>query len=294
MNTTRFPTMPRMRANASTPDATAGRRQHFLPMCCTAPLVVLLFAATGHAGAAATPPSMPTLGAHTLLAQSEGKGTDPAISKPIDTQASGSSLLVLSSSYASNATTPSDSYGNHWKPLGSSVVYRGYDGRFSVRAFVATDAKGGSNHQVRIAKPGDAAGEISAPFVEIRHAGVLQDVAQNYPAPGVIARLDRAVRRATGAAPTDSSTLTSGTVTTTGPATLVAVWWGDSRALQMTATPNHGFKLIEQWLDLPPNSAVQCAVAVKQVDGPGTWDVSWSSTPAQGAILWLFAFQARP
>lgn len=63
--------------------------------------------------------------------------------------------------------------------------------------------------------------------------------------------------------------------------------------LKMTAVPNHGFKVIDQYLDLPPNSGVQAAVAVKQVDRPGTWDVSWTGTPAQGAILWLFAFQAR-
>lgn len=256
-----------------------------------AALIALLLAAIDGA-AAATPPEIPSLGTHTLLGQSEGQGISPAVSAPIATQASGSSLLVLVGSYASNDATPTDTYGNHWTQLGDSAYFRGYENRFSARAYVATDAKGGPDHRISIAKPGYAAGELSAPFIEIRHAGVLQDVAQNYPAPGLADKLERRWHLLAGG--DGSATLTSGKVTTTGPATLVAVWWGDSRALKMTAVPDHGFKVIERWLDLPPNSAVQCAVAVKQVDGPGTWDVSWTSAPAQGAILWLFAFQARP
>ena len=269
-------------------------RRRGLRMRHLAMLIALLLAAINGADASTPPPAAPSLGAHTLLGQSEGQGTSPAISTPIDTQASGSSLLVLVGGYASNDAAPTDSYGNRWTMLGRSVYFRGYENRFSARAYVVSDARGGRDHRIQIAKPGNVAGELSAPFIEIRHAGVLQAVAQNYPAPGFLDRLVRASRRIAGLAPASRSTLTSGKVTTTGPATLVAVWWGDSRALRMTATPDHGFKVIEQWLDLPPNSAVQCAVAVKQVDGPGTWDVSWTSAPAQGAILWLFAFQAKP
>lgn len=285
------PTRP---AGVPHPASATGAPPHGMRRRHLAALTALLLAVVNGGAGAATPPQAPALGAHTLLGQSEGQGSSPAVSAPIDTQPDGSSLLVLVGGYASNDAAPTDSYGNHWKPLGGSVYYRGYENRFSARAYLASEARGGPEHRLSIVKPGNAAGELSAPFIEIRHAGMLQAVAQNYPAPGFAARLARAARRAAGAAPDSTGTLTSGKVTTTGPATLVAVWWGDSRALKMTATPNQGFKVIEQWLDLPPNSAVQCAVAVKQVDGPGTWDVSWTSTPAQGAILWLFAFQARP
>lgn len=241
-------------------------------------------------------PSVPALGTHTLLVQSEGKGSNPAVSAPIDTATRGSSLLLLVGGYSDNESAPSDTYGNHWKPVGDRVLYRGFNGRFSARAFVAVDATGGKNQQVRIAKPGHPAGEISVPFVEIKHAGVMQAVAQNYPERTAFARyavkFNRAWHRLIGTPPTGGATITSGQVTTTGPATLVAIWWGEAGALKMTAVPDHGFKVIDQYLDLPPNSGVQCAVAVKQVDGPGTYDVSWTGTPAQGAILWLFAFQA--
>ena len=93
------------------------------------------------------------------------------------------------------------------------------------------------------------------PFVEIRNADVLQSSAQNYP---------------TGAQ------LTSGYVTTTGAAILLAFWWGGGGGLTHTAVPNNGFSVIASFLDLPPLSAVQCAVAYKQVTAPATYNVTWA------------------
>ncbi|HEY2624254.1 MAG TPA: hypothetical protein VGI53_12475 [Dyella sp.] len=217
--------------------------------------------------------STPTLGAHTLLTHSEGMGVSPAVTAAIDTQPEGSSLIVLNGGYAGNAATPVDSYANHWKRVGGSVVYNGYDGAFNVTAYVVPSAKGGKGHTVSIAKRGNPAGEISVPFVEIMHAGVLKDVAQAYPASGLV--------------------LTSGNVTTTGPAILVAVWWGDGAFKHMTTRPDSGFTMIDSYLMLPDNSGVQSAVAYKQVAGAGTYNVSWIGSPIQGAILWLFAFQAN-
>lgn len=247
--------------------------------------------------AAAGAPALPALGAHTLIAQPDHEGVAPAVSAPLDTAASGSSLLVLVGGFVSNESTPADTYDNAWKEIGSRVVFRGYNGRFSTRAFVATDAKGGPAQRIRIAKPDKPTRELTAPVIEIRNAGTLQSFAQNYPDPTTwsryATRANRAWHRLLGTPPTGGATITSGKVTTTGPATLVAVWWGDAMTFNMTAVPNNGFKVIDSYLDLPPVSGVQCAVAVKQVDRAGTWDVSWTGTPAQGAILWLFAFQSQ-
>lgn len=241
--------------------------------------------------------SMTTLGAHTLLVQSDGQGMSPAVSSRVATEPSGSSLLTLVAGYVNNPADPTDSYGNAWKQVGDAVTYNGYDGRFNARAFVALAARGGPGHTVSVVKEGTPAGEITVPFIEIRHAGALQDVAQNYPIPGVIGRIsDKLARTWQGRAGDPSTTeLTSGSVTTTGPATLVAVWLGDAYVYEMTAVPNNGFKVIDRYLQLPPNSAVQCAVASRQVSAAGTYNVTWKGTPAQGAILWLFAFQSdRP
>lgn len=240
--------------------------------------------------------SPPALGAHTMLNQSEGDGSSPAVTSAIHTQEADSSLLVLVAGHADNDGEPTDSYGNTWKRVGDPVTYNGYDGRFNARAYIAIGAHGGKRHVVQVVKAGSPNGEITIPFVEIMHAGKLQDVAQNYPTPGVAARaankLARAWQGVVGSPDTTSTMLTSGTVTTTGPATLVAVWLGDAYIYSMSAVPGDGFKVIDSYLHLPPNSGVQAAVAVKQVSAAGTYSVTWHGTPAQGAILWLFAFQA--
>lgn len=243
-------------------------------------------------------PKPPKLGAHTMLTQPEGEGSTPAVTSALDTQENGSSLLVLVAGHADNPGAPTDSYDNLWKPVGESVVYSGYDERFNARAFLAIAAHGGKGHTVQVVKDGSPAGEITIPFIEIAQAGKLQDVAQNYPTPGVAARATNRLMRAwqgfKGEPDSTSSALTSGTVTTTGPATLVAVWLGDAYVYSMTAVPGDGFKVIDSYLNLPPSSGVQAAVAVREVDAAGTYSVTWHGTPAQGAILWLFAFQAAP
>jgi hypothetical protein len=270
------------------------------PRSCSA-LAALLFAVGG--GASATAASVgarphgqdSALGAHTLLTQPDGEGSNPAVSSAITTQETGSSLLVLVGGYVSNASAPIDTYGNRWMQQGPRIVYHAYQARFDTAAYVVLAAKGGRGHRVSLAKNGTAAGEITAPFIEIKHAGVLQDAAYNYAVAGAMARLAGRLGRVL---PGDdrafsSAELTSGEVTTTGPATLVAVWWGDAFVYAMTAVPDGGFKVIERFLDLPRSSGVQCAVAVKQVDRAGAYRVTWKGTPAQGAILWLFAFQSK-
>jgi hypothetical protein len=268
----------------------AGARK--IPAAMTALLLALGMGGTAsvHSRDGAAGAQVSSLGAHILLAQPDGEGSNPAVAGPIRTQDADSALLVLVGGYASNASVPSDNYANTWVQQGHGITYRGYNGRFTTAAYVALAAKGGKNHRVTLAKDGAPSGEITAPFVEIRHAGVLQGFATRYAVPGVVERLGQKLMGGWGTA---QAGLTSGSVTTTGPATLVAVWWGDAFVYRMTAVPDNGFKVIERFLDLPPSSGVQCAVAVRQVDRAGTYRVTWSGSPAQGAILWLFAFQAR-
>lgn len=216
----------------------------------------------------------PALGAHTLLWQGEGTGFSPAVSTPVTTQATGSSFLVLKAGYTSNSNAPTDNKSNTWVQRGNAVYYNGYGEAFSAVAYVSLMGTGGANHTVSVVKNGSPKGEITVPFIEIKNAGILKDVAQNYPASG--------------------SVITSGNVTTTGPATLIAVWFGDGGLKQMTAVPNNGFTVIDSLLSLPDESAVQGAVAAKNVTAAGTYNVSWTESPNQGAILWLFAFQSQP
>lgn len=86
--------------------------------------------------------------------------------------------------------------------------------------------------------------------------------------------------------------VTSGSVATKGPAMLLAVWWGDaSGATSHTVSPSDGFEVIDSVLEA--GRLVQCAVAVRYVKEPGTYDVTWTASPAQGAQLWLIALEAR-
>jgi hypothetical protein len=224
-------------------------------------------------GQQASSAAVPMLGAHTLLGQENQNGVSPAITAAIATQSSGSSFVVFAAGFASNSNPPTDSKSNTWTLLGNPVLYTPYGDTFDVKAYLAFSGNGGAGHTVSIIKNGYAAGEITIPFVEIRNADMLQDSAQNYP---------------TGAQ------LTSGNVTTTGPAVLLAFWWGDGPGLTHTAVPNNGFTVIESLLDLPPLSAVQCAVAYKQVTAAGTYNVTWTQNPNDdnGAPVWLLAFQS--
>ena len=215
-------------------------------------------------------PGRATLGAHTLVGQEDGHAAAIARTPPMMTEPGGSSFLAFSAGFASNVGAPSDNMGNTWAPLGAPVVYAGYDGTFDVKAFLVLDGRGGPRHRVEIRKPGAPAGELTMPVVEIRDAGRLIAHSQVYAAAG--------------------TQLTSGSVTTDGPAVLVAFWWGDGRGLIHDAIPGNGFDVIESFTKLPPNSAVQCAVAVREVSEAGRYDVTWSTSPVQGASLWLFAF----
>ena len=59
-------------------------------------------------------------------------------------------------------------------------------------------------------------------------------------------------------------------MTTTGPATLVAYWWGDANVENdKTAVPDNGFVVVDSILR--EGALVQCAVAVRDVDAAGRW-----------------------
>ncbi|MEO8672794.1 MAG: hypothetical protein ABI411_15860 [Tahibacter sp.] len=264
---------------------TLGIRHRRLPICSACSLAIFLasvavpVAQPLNAGVATRPGEgqastlvAPALGAHTLLGQEDQVAVSPAVTTPIATQSAGSSLLAFSAGYTSNSNGPTDNKGNNWTLLGSPVIYNGYNGAFDVKAYVSISAAGGAGHTLSIVKSGVANGELTLPFVEIRNADVLRDVARNYP--------------------TGSTTLTSPTVSTTGPATLIALWWGDGGGLQHSAVPDSGFSIIENFVNLPPMSAVQCVVAARQVTRAGSYHVSWTQTPDPGAPLWLFAFQS--
>jgi hypothetical protein len=89
--------------------------------------------------------------------------------------------------------------------------------------------------------------------------------------------------------------VTSKSVTTNGPATLVSFWWGDGfYPVPQHAAPNNDFTVIDSNVQ-EQDSFVQCAVAVKTVTAAGTYDVTWTGGSADGAKeggqVWLIAVE---
>lgn len=164
---------------------------------------------------------------------------------------------------------PTDNKGNTYLPIGSPQVYSLWTSS-GTALYASAPANGGASHIVQTTRQVNY-DETTMSLVEVRNGNYLQDVKW---------------REALAGNP-----ITSASVTTTGPALLIAWWWGDAGVdFDKTAVPNNGFTVIHSIL--ASGELVQCAVAVRQVSAAGTYNVTWTSTPIQGAQLWLAAVQA--
>ena len=217
----------------------------------------------------------PTVGTHSFTNYYLGANGNLAISTPaLNTQISGSTMLVCIGRGNISAFTnvPTDNKTNApYLQLGTTHGYvpQYPDSGTALYAFPA--AAGGTGHIVTATTV--AFDEVTVDAVEIKNGGVIKDFKWNEVLQG--------------------NPLTSLSVTTTGPATLVAFWWGDgNQYFAHTAVPDSGFTVIDSLL--PIGSYVQTAVATKDVAAAGTYHVTWNSGGNEGAQLWLVAVQSVP
>lgn len=233
-------------------------------------------------------PGTPGAGAHGLayykLADPRYPSNPTSISTPKITTAASGSTIVISvgrgdfNKFTAAGALPIDAAGN------APYVQQGlnkyvHPNEFSGTAlYTFTNARGGPGFQVTTSTGQNANGqldEITIAAVEVVEGTRIQDwqwneVVQDKP---------------------DPVPVTSMSVTTTGAATLVAFWWGDAfPRTPQRATPDGGFTLVDTNA-FETDSFVQCAVAVKNVSVAGTYNVTWTSDPVQGAQLWLVAVQ---
>lgn len=219
----------------------------------------------------------PQLGAWAFKAEhldEPGGGSSIALAS-ITTQTSGG-LIVAGVARGevdnfSNAIT--DNKGNTFALLDQVRTYTLFPDSGTAN-YVADPAAGGSGHIVQTVKGifgGTVPDEVTLWAVEVKNGTHVADVAWNEPLAG--------------------SPLTSGTVTVDGPAVLIAVWWGDANTADSTLSVGDGFTLLATELR-SSESIIQCGLAVKEVSEAGTYDVTWTETPDQGAQLWLIAVQA--
>jgi hypothetical protein len=213
-------------------------------------------------------PGQPGLGAHALSFYRYDVNSPTSIATPpLATQATGSTMIVgVARGNRYIFELPTDNKGNAPDQLGMAQKYTRYvDSGTALYAF--PNFAGGDGHVVRTSTR--AEDEITLAAVEVINGTRIQQFEWSE----VLA-----------------APLTSNRVTTTGPATLVAFWWGDApEPNNKTAVPNNGFVVVNSVLE--SGALVQCAVAVKNVSAAGTYDVTWTATPAQGAQLWLVAVE---
>jgi hypothetical protein len=162
---------------------------------------------------------------------------------------------------------PTDNKGNGFSQLGVAHPYTLF--AFSGTAcYVTANMRGGAGHVVTAPNsPASPTDEATLVAVEVLNGTRVQDVRWNEDLTNPNSALS---------------------VTTTGPATLVAVWWGDAGVGPHQASPDNGFTVVEALLD--SGNLVQVAVATKTVAAAGTYTVNWTSNN-QGAQLWLVAIE---
>jgi hypothetical protein len=219
---------------------------------------------------AAPPAANPTLGAHGLAFHVIGGSVGPRLSTPAATTQSGSTMLAfVGKGSVWNLSPPIDNKGNTpYVQLGATQQYTRWPGQ-GTAVYAFNSISGGANHVVS-EDDSSTFDEVSFATIEVRNGGVIQDFKWNE----VL----------------HSSTQTSQSVTTTGPATLVAVWFGDdASSTPSNPVPDNGFTVIDGTGN--GNQAVQMFVATKDVQAAGTYNVTWTTTPPQGALLYLVAVQ---
>ena len=210
------------------------------------------------------------MGAHGLNYNRNGVVAAPLSTPSMTTRASGSSLLAcVGRGVYADHVPPTDNKGNAYAQLGTGHTYKLWTSS-GTALYACEQAVGGAGHVVTAAKR-SAADETTLSVIEIANGGMVREVKWKEVLAG--------------------SPLTSQSVTTTGPAVIVAWWWGDAaEPSNKTAVPDNGFTVVDSIL--LSGALVQCAAAVRQVGAAGTYQVTWTSTPLQGAQLWIAVVQA--
>lgn len=216
-----------------------------------------------------------TLGGHLGDWDEDGTGTSPA-TVTINSQVSGSSFAIVTLTDPGIYTTPTENKGNSSKiQLYESSGYAGgLWAPYGMEYYGIPNAAGGSSHTFQFTKT-DTVRESTLIVIEAVGGPVIEDTSiTNVAAAGA------------------GVPYSSATVTTSGPALLIASWSGDGGTGLATQQVNveAGWDMIES--DFRTGIGyIQAAVAVKYVPEAGTYSVQWTPVANQGAILALSAHQ---
>lgn len=204
----------------------------------------------------------------------------------MDTQTSGSFLLatVAWGRDATGGAAPTDNKGNTWTQLQKNF-YSGFPSSSQAIYSAGSTPAGGTGHTLSAAfgLGNDGGGdEITAILLEVIGGTHIQD--RSY------------VERASST----GNVVTSASVTTTGPAMLVAFWWlnGTVRpgGTNHVATPGSPFVEVPEGralMEIGPSGAgeVQVTTHVASVGSAGTYTASITTTLGEGSAVYLVAIQ---
>jgi len=212
----------------------------------------------------------PSTGAHVLAKQIISATTAVLTTAGVTTQSSGSALIVSAGRGSGSLLIPStisDNKGNTpYVQQASKLNYTDYPDS-SAALYAILDAKGGAGHTFSLSDVANDEGTIVA--VEVKHGLVIKDV--------------KASRMSAG-------NLTSPSVTTTGSATIVAFCWPGGAYGFSSVSANNSFAVLDKY-GAEDAISVQAASASRDVAAAGTYNVTWTVSPAQEAILFIIALQ---
>ena len=218
--------------------------------------------------------SVPVTGSSAIDVDVQFTGTSPLTADLGTTDASNITVVVMHGGRLTAHAVPTDTKGNTYEKLGAHIPYTLWGPDFGVDMYAASGL-GGGRHVKSTIKTGGAFNESEeATFiaVEVKRGSTVSGFTQTE-----ILK--------------DAGPLTHPSVTVTGPATLIAGWWGDDGGGPHTAVPDNGFAVVQEFLS-GVSGSVQGAVATRDVVSAGTYTTTWTETPNQGAILFLVAVQA--
>lgn len=241
----------------------------------------------GDTAAGAAPTTGPDLGDHDFDFQPFPFSDRDALIT-LTTQASGSIVVLASGGNSADVTqTWTDNKGNTIRKLAAVQDYPDFSGYGTQVGVIDHPMTGGSSHAFTF--PVQDEDENTSFAVEVVGGGRIKHLHVNDANAGA------------------GTTLGIGPITTDGPAVLIALWWGSSPVnppfsgsggpggggigTPFTAVPDSGFTVLDENMNNFESGEVQAACAAKVVEVAGSYSVTWTHSPAQGAQLWLVAVE---
>jgi hypothetical protein len=213
----------------------------------------------------------------------------------LDTPSSGALAILGVGGRLADTSAVSDSRGNTFSALHAYEAYADFGGSWGVRTWTIRGAggaamSGGAGHQFL--------GTVTPADEHTMAVAVVGGVPAGARITHALAQIGN-----TGA----GGTVTSGSVTVDGKAMLVAFWWGSSPVVPpfsgtggpggsgvgapYTSVPSAGWTVRQSVLVNYQYGEIPMVMATREVSAAGTYSVTWSHTPNQGAITTIVAIQ---